>query len=67
MATTQHDREQDLLEAAAKYRVLVEHLPAIVYSAREGRPYVILSLRESNLAAFTIEGGRIAELALQPD
>ena len=33
----------------------------------EGRPYVILSLRESNLAAFTIEGGRIAGLALQPD
>jgi len=33
----------------------------------EGRHYVIRSLRESNLAAFTIEGGRIAELALQPD
>ena len=31
----------------------------------EGRPYVILSLRESDLAAFTIEGGRIAELRLR--
>ncbi len=36
MATTQHDREQDLLEAAAKYRVLVEHLPAIVYTCEIG-------------------------------
>ncbi len=33
----------------------------------EGRPYVILSVRRGDLAAFTIEGGRIAELALQAD
>jgi [CysO sulfur-carrier protein]-S-L-cysteine hydrolase len=31
----------------------------------EGRPYVILSVREGDLAAFTIEGGRIAELELR--
>jgi proteasome lid subunit RPN8/RPN11 len=30
----------------------------------EGRPYVILTLRTGDLAAFTIEGGRIAELPL---
>jgi [CysO sulfur-carrier protein]-S-L-cysteine hydrolase len=30
----------------------------------EGRPYVILTLRTGDLAAFTIEGGRIAEVAL---
>ena len=30
----------------------------------EGRPYVILSLRTGELAAFLIEGGRIAELPL---
>jgi proteasome lid subunit RPN8/RPN11 len=30
-----------------------------------GRPYVILSLRAGDLAAFTIEGGRIAELELR--
>jgi len=36
MATTQHDREHDLLEAHAKYRVLVEHLPAIVYTCEIG-------------------------------
>ncbi len=30
----------------------------------EGRPYVILSLRSGELAAFTIEGGRISELEL---
>jgi len=33
----------------------------------EGRPYVILSVRRGDLAAFTIEGGQIAELALQAD
>jgi len=33
----------------------------------EGRPYVILSVRQGDLAAFTIEGGQIAELALQAD
>jgi len=31
----------------------------------EGRPYVILSLRQGDLAAFTIEGGQIAELELR--
>src|SRR3954462_7012553 len=36
MATTQHDREHGLLEAAAKYRVLVEPLPAIVYTCEIG-------------------------------
>jgi proteasome lid subunit RPN8/RPN11 len=30
----------------------------------EGRPYVILSLGSGELAAFTIEGGRISELPL---
>jgi proteasome lid subunit RPN8/RPN11 len=30
----------------------------------EGRPYLILSLRTGELAAFTIEGGRISELGL---
>ena len=30
----------------------------------EGRPYLILSLRTGDLAAFTIEGGRISELAI---
>ena len=30
----------------------------------EGRPYLILSLATGELAAFTIEGGRISELAL---
>ena len=30
----------------------------------EGRPYLILSLRTGDLAAFTIEGGRISELAV---
>jgi proteasome lid subunit RPN8/RPN11 len=30
----------------------------------EGRPYVILSLRTGELAAFAIEGGRIVELPL---
>ena len=30
----------------------------------EGRPYLILSLGTGELAAFTIEGGRISELAL---
>jgi proteasome lid subunit RPN8/RPN11 len=29
-----------------------------------GRPYLILSLRSGELAAFTIEGGRISELPL---
>jgi proteasome lid subunit RPN8/RPN11 len=29
-----------------------------------GRPYVILDLRTGDLAAFTIEGGRIAEVPL---
>jgi proteasome lid subunit RPN8/RPN11 len=29
----------------------------------EGRPYLILSLRTGELAAFAIEGGRIRELA----
>jgi [CysO sulfur-carrier protein]-S-L-cysteine hydrolase len=32
----------------------------------EGRPYVILSLRRGDLAAFTIEDGRISELELKP-
>jgi proteasome lid subunit RPN8/RPN11 len=32
----------------------------------EGRPYVILSLQRGELAAFTIEGGRISELELEP-
>jgi proteasome lid subunit RPN8/RPN11 len=32
-----------------------------------GRPYVVLSLATGDLAAFTIEGGRIAELALEAD
>jgi proteasome lid subunit RPN8/RPN11 len=31
----------------------------------EGRPYVILSLRTGELAAFRIEGGRISELPLE--
>ena len=31
----------------------------------EGRPYVILSLGTGELAAFTIEGGRISELPLR--
>jgi [CysO sulfur-carrier protein]-S-L-cysteine hydrolase len=31
----------------------------------EGRPYVILSLGTEELAAFTIEGGRISELPLR--
>ena len=30
----------------------------------EGRPYLILSLRTGDLAAFTIEGGQISELAV---
>jgi len=30
----------------------------------QGRPYLILSLRTGDLAAFTIEGGRISELEL---
>ena len=30
----------------------------------EGRPYLILSLGTGELAAFTIEGGRISELEL---
>ena len=30
----------------------------------EGRPYLILSVRTGELAAFAIEGGRIAELPL---
>ena len=30
----------------------------------EGRPYLILSLGTGDLAAFTIEGGRISELAV---
>ena len=30
----------------------------------EGRPYLILTLRTGDLAAFTIEGGRISELGL---
>jgi len=30
----------------------------------ERRPYLILSLRTGDLAAFTIEGGRISELGL---
>ncbi len=32
----------------------------------EGRPYVILSLGQGDLAAFTIEDGRISELELKP-
>jgi proteasome lid subunit RPN8/RPN11 len=31
----------------------------------EGRPYVILALRQGDLAAFTIEDGQIAELELR--
>jgi [CysO sulfur-carrier protein]-S-L-cysteine hydrolase len=31
----------------------------------EGRPYVILSVREGDLAAFTIDGGQIEELELE--
>jgi len=31
----------------------------------EGRPYLILSLGSGELAAFTIEGGRISELPLR--
>jgi proteasome lid subunit RPN8/RPN11 len=31
----------------------------------EGRPYLILSLGTGELAAFTIEGGRISELPLR--
>jgi proteasome lid subunit RPN8/RPN11 len=30
----------------------------------EGRPYLILSLRTGDLAAFSIEGGRISEVGL---
>ena len=30
----------------------------------EGRPYVILNLRTGDLAAFTIQGGRIADVPL---
>jgi proteasome lid subunit RPN8/RPN11 len=30
----------------------------------EGKPYLIYSLQKNDLAAFTIEGGRIAELPL---
>ena len=30
----------------------------------EGKPYVILNLRAADLAAFTIEGGRIADVPL---
>ena len=30
----------------------------------EGKPYLILTVRTGELAAFTIEGGGIAELAL---
>jgi proteasome lid subunit RPN8/RPN11 len=30
----------------------------------EGKPYLILTVRTGELAAFTIEGGRIAELTL---
>jgi proteasome lid subunit RPN8/RPN11 len=30
----------------------------------EGRPYLILTLRTGDLAAFTIEGGRISKLEL---
>jgi [CysO sulfur-carrier protein]-S-L-cysteine hydrolase len=30
----------------------------------EGKPYLILTLRTGELAAFTIEGGRISELPL---
>ena len=33
----------------------------------EGRPYLILSLRTGELAAFRIEGGRIAEMELHVD
>jgi proteasome lid subunit RPN8/RPN11 len=33
----------------------------------EGRPYLILSLRTGDLAAFTIEGGRTSELELTLD
>jgi proteasome lid subunit RPN8/RPN11 len=33
----------------------------------EGRPYLILSVRTGELAAFTIEGGRISELELTLD
>jgi proteasome lid subunit RPN8/RPN11 len=32
----------------------------------EGKPYLILSLRLRELAAFTIEGGRISELPIRP-
>jgi proteasome lid subunit RPN8/RPN11 len=32
----------------------------------EGRPYLILSLRTGDLAAFRIEGGRIADVPLSP-
>jgi proteasome lid subunit RPN8/RPN11 len=30
----------------------------------EGKPYLVYSLREDDLAAFTIEGGQIAEISL---
>jgi [CysO sulfur-carrier protein]-S-L-cysteine hydrolase len=30
----------------------------------EGKPYLVYSLREDDLAAFTIKGGRIAEISL---
>jgi proteasome lid subunit RPN8/RPN11 len=30
----------------------------------EGKPYLVYSLREDDLAAFRIEGGRIAEIPL---
>ncbi len=36
MATREQGREQDLREAQAKYRVLVEHPPAIVYTCEIG-------------------------------
>jgi proteasome lid subunit RPN8/RPN11 len=32
----------------------------------EGRPYLIYSVREDDLAAWTIEGGQIASLELSP-
>src|SRR3954463_4102169 len=36
MATTQRRTDDELREAGAKYRVLVEHLPAIVYTCEIG-------------------------------
>jgi [CysO sulfur-carrier protein]-S-L-cysteine hydrolase len=53
--------------------VFHSHLSSPAYPSRtdveniglwEGRPYVILSLRTGDLAAFRIEGGRILEDAL---